>query len=339
LLSVGADALTSAEADALLAPLADASSLLIAVSGGPDSVALLAMAAEWAAARTSPRIAAATVDHGLRAESAAEAEAVAALCQRLGAPHATLVWTGAKPKSRLQERARDARYRLLGMHARAIGAEQIVTAHHADDQAETILFRLMRGSGISGLRGMEARSERGGLTIARPLLGVAKARLIATCRGRGLAFVDDPSNADPRFARTRLRTLLESLSAEGLDAEGFARLARRAAEADDALQRAAAAADARLGCHGAIDARSLLAEPAAIVQRILMRRIAATGGRDFSDVGLEKVEALAERLKDALAGGRPHSANLGGTMVSLSAKAALSLTPEPPRRGAQAHRD
>ena len=327
----GADLFSPARIDALFAPLEAAKSLLIAVSGGPNSTALLAMAAEWAAER-GRRIAAATVDHGLRPESAAEAQAVAAMSAKLGAAHATLVWVAAKPSARLQERAREARYRLLIDHARTIGADAIATAHHADDQAETVLFRLMRGSGVAGLAGMDALTVREGITIARPLLGVAKCDLVAFCRSRGLAFIDDPSNADPRFARTRLRVLLARLNEEGLDAEGLTRLARRAAEADAALARFAAAVEARLGESGPIDAGALFAEPIAIIQRVLARRVAAAGGREENRIGLEKIEALALRLKAAAALGEKFNANVGGVLARLSASGELSFEPEPPRR-------
>ncbi|HXZ18039.1 MAG TPA: tRNA lysidine(34) synthetase TilS, partial [Roseiarcus sp.] len=150
-----ANLLDDAAVDALIAPLATPKATLIAVSGGPDSTALLLMAAEWAA-RRGARVFAATVDHGLRPESAAEAAGVALLSAKLSVPHATLVWSGAKPATRLQERAREARYRLLLAHAEKIGADRIATAHHLDDQAETVLFRLLRGSGVSGLKGMGA---------------------------------------------------------------------------------------------------------------------------------------------------------------------------------------
>jgi tRNA(Ile)-lysidine synthase len=327
------DALSAAEVDALLAPLGRAKSLLIAVSGGPDSTALLLMAAEWAERRGKIRVEAATVDHGLRPESAEEAKAVAALSRRLGIAHRTLHWKGAKPATRLQERAREARYRLLVDHAKAIGADALLTAHHAGDQAETVLFRLLRGSGVAGLRGMDATTERGGVVIARPLIGLKKSDLIAFAQARGAPFVDDPSNADPRFARTRLRALLSRLGEEGLDAEALDRLARRARETEEALAHLTAEVEARLEPEGAVDARALYAAPIAIVQRILTRRIAAAGGREPSRIGLEKIEALALSLREALRERRAHAANVGGAVVRLTVKGRLSFAPEPPRKG------
>ncbi len=328
-------ALSTARVDALFAPLERAKSLLVAVSGGPDSTALLLMAAEWAARRGKTRIEAATVDHGLRPESAAEAKSVAALCRRLGLAHRTLLWKGAKPSTRVQERARDARYRLLVDHARAIKADALLTAHHADDQAETVLFRLLRGSGVAGLRGMDAMTSRDGVTIARPLIGVKKSELIAFAQARGAAFLEDPSNADPRFARTRLRALIQRLADEGLDAGALDRLARRAGETEEALARLTALVEARLGAGGPIDARALFQEPIAIVQRILSARVAETGGRDPSRVGLEKIETLASALRGALALRRGFSANVGGAIVRLSSRGRLSFAPEPPRRGSR----
>lgn len=325
--------LSAAQFDALFAPLARARSLLIAVSGGPDSTALLLMAVEWARRRGRIKIEAATVDHGLRPESAEEAKAVAALCARLGVAHRILQWKGAKPLSRLQERAREARYRLLVDHAKAIGADVLVTAHHADDQAETVLFRLLRGSGVAGLRGMERTTTRDGMTIARPLIGLKKRELVAFAQARGAPFVNDPSNADPRFARTRLRALLTRLGEAGLDAEALDRLARRAGETEQALAHMTVEVEARLGADETIDARALYAAPTAIVQRILALRIAAAGGRDPTRIGLEKIEALAIGLRDALRERRAFAANVGGALVRLTVKGRLSFAPEPPRKG------
>jgi tRNA(Ile)-lysidine synthetase-like protein len=146
-------------------------------------VALMQLAAQWRSGGTpaGTEIFVATVDHGLRAESRAEAETVGLWAQALGLPHQSLTWTGAKPGSRIQERARAARYALLRAHARTLGAGYLLTAHHADDQAETILFRLMRGSGIGGLAGMQGMTRRDGIVLYRPLLGLPKRRLIEHC--------------------------------------------------------------------------------------------------------------------------------------------------------------
>jgi tRNA(Ile)-lysidine synthase len=326
--------LADASIDALLAPLQGLRAVLLAISGGPDSTALLAMAADWARRGTKrPKLEAATVDHGLREESAAEAAAVGALCARLGLPHHNLIWRAAKPKTRVQERAREARYGLLAQCAREIGADAIVTAHHLDDQAETALFRLVRGSGVGGLKAMAASLDLDGLVLMRPLLGVAKRDLVAYCTSQGLAFASDPSNDDPRYARARLRPLAERLAAEGLDAAALARLARRAGQTEEALVRQTEAAEARLHliANGACEARALFAEPIEIVQRLLTGAIARVGGRDASRIGLEKIETLAKALASAVAAGAPSSLNVAGARVRL-ARRALRVEPEPPRR-------
>ncbi len=292
------------------------------------------MATSWSRRRGGPRIEAATFDHGLRPEGAAEAEAVAALCLRLDTPHRILRWLGPKPATRLQERAREARYAALETRAREIGARVIVTAHHLDDQAETVLFRLARGSGLLGLGGIAARSTRGGVVLARPLLDAPKAELVAYCEAESVAFSRDPSNADPRFARPRLRALLPKLAAEGLDARAFARLARRARQVEEALAAQTGAVEARLRLieTGRCVAREWLAEPAEIRQRLLASAIARTGGREVGRLGLEKVEATMAALGDAIAAGRRFSANLGGARVRSDGKGALLVEKEPPRR-------
>ena len=324
--------------DAAFAPLADAETLLLAVSGGPDSTALLLMAQAWSLRRGgAPRLEAATVDHALRPESAAEARAVAALCARLGVPHHTLLWEGAKPRSRIQERAREARYALLAQCAEAIGAAFVVTGHHLDDQAETVLLRLTRGSGIAGLRAMSGLATYEGATIARPLLGFDKAALVAVCETARVPFARDPSNEDPRYARARFRALASSLAAEGLDAPGLARLARRAGQVEDALVRQTAAAEGRLRLieTGACDISALFEEPIEIVQRLLTTAIAKVGGKAARDVNLEKIETLALALQDATARGDIFSANVAGARVRRDAKGIARIEPEPPRRKRQ----
>ena len=194
---------------------ADAGSVLIGVSGGPDSMALLRLALLWAEAPGRPRIVAATVDHGLRPDSAAEAAQVANWCAALGVPHRVLCWEGEKPAARIQERARDARYRLLVDHTGVEGCDTLFTAHHMDDQAETVLIRMARGSGVSGLAAMRPVVLREGVRHGRPLLGWRKEELIRICAESGQPYFTDPSNANPRYARTRLRTLAPTL-ADGL---------------------------------------------------------------------------------------------------------------------------
>ncbi len=306
----------------ILAPLAKARALLLGISGGPDSTALLLMAAHWARLRGGPRLEAATVDHCFRPESAAEAATVAKLCESLKVPHHTLVWGGPKPKTRLQERAREARYALLAQCAENIGADFVVTAHHLDDQAETVLFRFLRGSGIGGLAGMAARTKRDGVTLARPLLGLSKAELIAYCEAEDVEFFRDASNENPRFARTRMRALLKALAAEGLDAPALARLARRAASIEEALERQTLAANAHLHLieNGGCDAAKLFAEPIEIVQRLLTLAIARVGKREASRIGLEKIETLTAELHEAWLSRERFGANVAGAHVICDAK-------------------
>ncbi len=318
----------------LFAPLADARRLLLAVSGGPDSTALMVMAAEWAKAPGRPKIEAATVDHGLRLEARAEAEAVGEHAKRRGLAHHILEWRGEKPSSRIQERAREARYRLLADKARAIGADRLVTAHHADDQTETILFRLLRGSGIAGLRGMAPFALLDGLVLARPLLSLRKSELVAYCRAHGEAYFEDPANDDPRFARTRLRRLAALLAEEGFGPSEAARLSRRAARIEETVSRATEMAAARLGLEAsdALDARALFEEPEEVALRLLHRAIRRAGGAQAAAVRLEQIEAFAEALYGKVAAGEAFRTTLGGLSLRLTAKGALRIDKAPPRR-------
>jgi tRNA(Ile)-lysidine synthase len=205
----------------------------IAVSGGPDSLALLLLAA---AARPG-RIEAATVDHGLRTGSRDEAEMVAGICQRLGAPHAilTAAWDE-KPVTAIQERARDERYRLLGQWAKERKLDAIATAHHLDDQAETLLMRLARGSGARGLGGMRPLAVVPGsdVPLVRPLLGWRRSELEQICATANLEPAHDPSNGDEQFERIRIRRALTA--AEWLDPQALACSAANLGEAEAALE-------------------------------------------------------------------------------------------------------
>jgi tRNA(Ile)-lysidine synthase len=301
-----AEAITDAEADLFFADLIDQPALALAVSGGPDSTALLWLVGRWRKRhRRGPKLLALTIDHGLRREAQREAAAVKRLAARLGVAHRTLRWTGAKPATGLQELARAARYRLLAAAAKRAGATCVLTAHTLDDQAETILFRLARGSGLAGLAGM-ARvrplvTAEAGVFLVRPLLEVAKARLVATVRAAGITAADDPSNRDPRFTRTRLRALMPALAREGLDAGRFALLARRMWRADAAIELAVAAAAAALApgdwpARGPIvlAAAGFTALPAEVALRLLGRAVAWVG--DEGPVELGKLEALVAAM-------------------------------------------
>lgn len=325
--------LTPDEIRLLLAPLKSARAILLAVSGGPDSVALMRLAAEVARSDPDfPPLLVATVDHGLRAAARTEAEGVAAAATTLGLPVHILTWTGDKPSTRLQERARHHRYALLVDCARRIGATHLVTAHTQDDQAETVLFRLMRGSGPAGLAGMARAVDRDGVLHVRPLLDLPKARLVAACHAFGWPFCEDPSNRDPRFARTRLRRLMPALAVEGLDALRLTTLARRMGEVEEAIGEAArrTVEEAARG-PGVYDARRLLAEPAAVRQRALDLMVTAIGtapGRPR----LDAVERLSGALARAIAVSEPLRRTLHGALLSYDGGTALRLAAAPPRR-------
>ncbi len=335
----------------LFQPWAGAQKILLAVSGGPDSVALMLLAAEWRRGKTAPPLLhVATVDHGLRPEAHAEAEKVAEWAHRLGLSHDILVWTGDKPKSRIQELARQARYDLLFAHAARIGADVVATAHHADDQAETILFRLLRGSGPGGLAGMAASRKRLGLIHARPLLQCSKTELIACCAAKAHPFLTDPSNHDPAYARTRMRALSGLLAKEGLSRESLLLLGRRAARAEAALAARAAAVAANLaaarepGLYRA-DVSNLAREPEEIFLRVLAREIVPLADPLRDTLGdrplrLERLEALALAMQNALRASAPLSGTLGGAALKLGRDHVLTIrTEKPRRRGATARQE
>ncbi len=336
-----ADPLRDDELHACLAPWlgegASTSSLVLAVSGGPDSTALMGAAALTGKHRP---LLVATVDHGLRPESDAEAAGVAALACHLGLSHRTLAWTGPKPGTGVQAAARAARYGLLARAAREAGASHLLTAHTQDDQAETVLMRLCAGSDLPGLAGMR-RETRGqgrtqGLVIARPFLDLPKSRLVATCRARGWPFITDPANADPRFTRPRLRLSMPALAAEGLSTRRLATLAARAARTEAALTAQTEAAWTLLGAgaDGTLDGRALAALPEAIALRLVARLLAtaAPPAEAASPPRLERLERLVlGALLPALAAGRPLRRTLGGVLVAAGADGGLTARPAPPR--------
>lgn len=270
--------LTVAEVDALFASLAGRGRLALAVSGGADSTALLHLFNDWrsrADGADVPLPLVLTVDHGLRPESRDEAQAVEALCARLGLPHRILSWTGEKPARGIQHAARSTRLALMRAAMAEAGCAALVLAHHCNDQAETFLDRLARGSGVYGLAAMAPETSRGGVTLLRPLLSVPKARLVATLVARDASWAEDPSNRDPRYRRTAMRALLPTLGEVGIDAARLAATARSMARAAQALESWADSVIAtRVEQHPAGPLRLSLAGFDALPEEIRLRVVA-----------------------------------------------------------------
>jgi tRNA(Ile)-lysidine synthase len=308
-----------AAAMAALGPFEARPHLAAAVSGGADSLALALLAGRWVSARGG-RVTALTLDHGLRPESAGEARRVGAWLAARDIAHDILEWPGAKPRSAIQARARAARYAILGEWCRNAGVLHLLLAHQMEDQAETLLLRLAGGSGPDGLAGMSAVVEMPQVRILRPLLGISRRAIESFLAGLGQEWIEDPSNRDPRFARTRVRAVLPALAAQGVTAESLAAAARRFADVRLALEAATAALLARAArVHPAgfavLSLFELRAAPAEIAARALARALAAVGGREHPPA-----LAKAARLLGA-ASARPENrgnvAALAGCVVEL----------------------
>jgi tRNA(Ile)-lysidine synthase len=348
---------SAAEINRLFGGLWHFSPLVLAVSGGPDSTALMVLAARWRGRAKSPRLIAVTIDHGLRKESKREAKAVEKLAHKLGIEHRTLEWTGRKPKTGLQEAARLARYRLLSKVAKDVDARYVLTAHTLDDQAETVLFRMARGSGVRGLVGMYSSwgmpvEEGIGIELVRPLLTVPKSRLIATLKAAKIRYANDPSNRDPRFTRSRLRELMPMLAREGLTASRLALLADRVQRVEETLLELMAYTNTRVVAVGrstddnpvTILHTDVFTElPREIAIRVLGWTISkAAGGRPE----LGKLEAFYKAMGESLdvyampADVEPtlkfmrFRRTLAGALVTV-ARDRITVEPAPPRRTAQ----
>ncbi len=256
----------------------------VALSGGGDSMALLHILTQCFAGQ-DVEILAATVDHGLRADSAQEAQHVAGLATRLGVNHEILQWQGWQGDGNLQDQARRARYRLLTNWAKRRDIPVLTLGHTADDQAETVLMRLARSAGVDGLAAMPVRRKMNDVTLLRPLLGVTRDQLRDYLRQNDLSWVEDPSNQDRRFERVRVRQAMAALQPLGLTIEALSAVAENMAKAREALdnQTFLAARDLAKFQAGAVvmDHQKLCAVPDEIIHRLLLRALQWVSGAEY----------------------------------------------------------
>lgn len=296
-------AVTKTEFDTLMQrvlPVPPAS-IAVACSGGPDSMALTCLLQRWAGEHGIV-LTALIVDHGLRSESADEASRVASWLTERGVASVVLTSDRPKPAANIQMHARELRFRLIADWCRASGVTSVALAHHQDDQAETFLLRLARGSGVDGLAAMQPVSLRHGVSLLRPALPVSKARLSVTLEDAGWPSVTDPSNQNEDFARVRMRALMPVFAREGMDARRLARTAGHMAEAalvlDDAMQTVmdqsvtvSPQGFVTIGTEAVLGARPDTAT------RLLSHVLSRIGGSDYPP-RLDRLQRLLKALQD-----------------------------------------
>ena len=279
----------------------------LAVSGGPDSMALLLLVDRWRRARLArgqhaPELTIFTIDHGLRKAAADECQFVQDKAIELGYEAEILQWDGEAPSTRIQEMAREIRYQLLAGACHLRGIKTLMTAHHLDDQAETVLMRLARGSGVDGLCAMAPQSRRYGLRLLRPLLEFEKSELLRELGVHDWKYVSDPSNKDPRFERVRLRERVSELKKLGLTSKMIGLTARRLRRAKTALNETS---DQFLVDHAFVsdygtahmDQLALFDAPDEIAIRALSKVLRMCGGSQEVP-NMARLEKLTVRLKE-----------------------------------------
>ena len=304
----------------------------VAVSGGGDSLALMHLLADWARGNKAPPPLVFCVDHGLRRESAKEAKMVARWAKALGLKCEILTVRGKKPKSDIEAWARQARYRLMAEGLIRHGLAALYLAHHQDDQAETFLIRLARGSGLDGLGAMRKLAPfpipgRENLTLARPLLAVPRAVLREDLKARGQDWLEDPMNGEARFARSRMRALLPALAEAGLTASRISQAAAHLARAREALDLATAAVLARTcrkeGDILLLDPEALAAAPREIGLRALAALLKSLSGAAYPP----RFESL-ERLFDRMGSSAWRGATLHGCHIAPAPRARQGFGPK-----------
>lgn len=281
--------------------LSDVSDLAVGVSGGPDSMALLWLLQDWCS-KQDKTLHVVSVNHGLRAEAYDECKLVQSYCERFDRVcHEVLVWE--MPSDvRVQEEARKARYDLMRGYCESHDIKMLFLAHHQDDQAETVLFRLAKGSGLDGLSGMSVVQDFEGLVLCRPLLEVSKMDLVQFCKDKDIPFVDDPSNENASFARVRLRRSMDVLAEEGLTSKRLSVTAKRLARARNALDAMAIEALEKNTLNKNTDRiefkKELLSNHSEIVLRVILQSIVMIGLDKYYSPRMEKVEDLVGALQN-----------------------------------------
>ncbi len=281
----------------------------IAVSGGSDSMALLVLSAAWAR-ENNRSIAAVTVNHGLRAEAGKEAASVAQLCQDMGLAHDILHWQDWDGSGNLQNAARDARKALISRWAQQRGIETVLTGHTKDDQAETFLMRLARGSGVDGLAAIHPVQHADTLCWMRPLLAIGRHDLRGLLQDKGLSWAEDPSNDDRRFTRVRFRQAQAELSELGLSIDVLAQTAERLQSARHALEIATQTlarqiAQPRESGSVRLQIAPLRAAPAELQYRLVahgLRWVASTPYRPRFDSLKHLIDGIFTGRKQSLSG-------------------------------------
>lgn len=299
-------------------------SVAIALSGGPDSMALAWLLSRWSEQTQGPEIHALTVDHGLRNESAEEAQQVGGWIKSWPKmTHKILRWEGAKPDSCIMEEARHARYNLMADYCQTQNIGPLFMAHHQDDQAETFLIRLAAGSGLDGLSGMrEVQPYNESMRLVRPLLNLDKEDLLSICRENDIPYIEDPSNLSKDYLRPRLRAAREVLEEEGLTSKRLARTARRLRRARGALEKIAQAAFGKILKEKdknrlVFDLAGLRELPEEISLRIVLSAIAQIGCGQAYGPRMEKVEDL---LAAIMKGETFKPRTLGGALFAIKDK-------------------
>lgn len=317
------------DAQAVFSPLMQFQRIGLAISGGPDSLALLLLAGEYAQANDAhDRFIVYSVDHGLRQEAADEVRFVLETSAGLGLKARGLKWEGTKPTTGIQQAARRARYALMGRAMAEDEVDVLVTAHHLGDQAETVLMRLAHGSGVEGLRGMDYFSEVAGVAIVRPLLGVDPVALSQVVQRAGLAPAGDPSNLDTDYERVRWRHALPQFAALGLDTRRLARFADRMRDADQAISATANTVEVETGVGVRRISHKLLRDLSRAVAVKVMQRMLREIGGGMKAHDLARVESITDLLRGSPALKRT---SLHGCLVSSDGDR-VTVEREPGRR-------